>query len=226
MSTTLFAKQSLALATRVCPQYAAGMEIFSDGFSASAFVRYNTPDKFHSTYVEGMHRLNPFLSANGGNICPHVATLSSRLSDSVEGRCYRQFMADYGFSDMVVMSFKETEGRPEDLGWLAYLIPRSARVEDVTAVMTLANNLYPYIRYNLSLCLAASTSSRVTQTIASMNLSIREAEVALLVGMGLCNKDIASRLKLAVPTVKSHITRILSQAGMKNRNQLIGLLKS
>jgi DNA-binding NarL/FixJ family response regulator len=51
-------------------------------------------------------------------------------------------------------------------------------------------------------------------------LSDREREVALAVGAGLSNADIASRLYLSVPTVKAHIGRLFAKLEVSNRVQI------
>lgn len=51
-------------------------------------------------------------------------------------------------------------------------------------------------------------------------LTEREHEVALAVGRGLSNAEIASELYLSVPTVKAHIGRLFSKLEVDNRVQI------
>jgi DNA-binding NarL/FixJ family response regulator len=51
-------------------------------------------------------------------------------------------------------------------------------------------------------------------------LSPREREVALAVGEGAANAEIAQRLHMSVPTVKAHVSRLLSKLGVDNRVQV------
>lgn len=51
-------------------------------------------------------------------------------------------------------------------------------------------------------------------------LTEREHEVALAVGRGLSNAEIASELYLSVPTVKAHIGRLFSKLEVENRVQI------
>jgi DNA-binding NarL/FixJ family response regulator len=51
-------------------------------------------------------------------------------------------------------------------------------------------------------------------------LSPREHEVALAVGEGCANADIAQRLHMSVPTVKAHVSRLLSKLEVDNRVQI------
>ncbi len=51
-------------------------------------------------------------------------------------------------------------------------------------------------------------------------LTDREREVALVVGQGLSNAEIAATLHLSVPTVKAHVSRIFDKLGATNRVQI------
>ncbi|ONH59240.1 DNA-binding response regulator [Frankia sp. CcI49] len=51
-------------------------------------------------------------------------------------------------------------------------------------------------------------------------LGDREREVALAVGRGLSNAQIARELHLALPTVKTHVSRILTRLDLNNRVQI------
>lgn len=51
-------------------------------------------------------------------------------------------------------------------------------------------------------------------------LSTREKEVAVLIAEGLSNPEIAARLFVSLPTVKTHVARILDKLGLENRIQV------
>lgn len=51
-------------------------------------------------------------------------------------------------------------------------------------------------------------------------LTEREREVAVCVGQGLSNADIASALYLSVPTVKAHVSRLFDKMSVTNRVQI------
>jgi DNA-binding NarL/FixJ family response regulator len=51
-------------------------------------------------------------------------------------------------------------------------------------------------------------------------LTERERDVALAVGRGLSNADIASELYLSVPTVKAHVSRLFEKLEVTNRVQI------
>lgn len=52
------------------------------------------------------------------------------------------------------------------------------------------------------------------------DLTEREARVALEVGRGLSNAEIARELHLSVPTVKAHVSRVFDKLGVTNRVQV------
>jgi DNA-binding NarL/FixJ family response regulator len=56
-------------------------------------------------------------------------------------------------------------------------------------------------------------------------LSAREHEVALAVGRGLANAEIASELYMSVATVKAHVSRLLTKLGVDNRVQIALLVQ-
>jgi DNA-binding NarL/FixJ family response regulator len=51
-------------------------------------------------------------------------------------------------------------------------------------------------------------------------LTEREQDVALAVGRGLTNAEIASELRLSVPTVKAHVSRLFDKLQVTNRVQI------
>jgi DNA-binding NarL/FixJ family response regulator len=56
-------------------------------------------------------------------------------------------------------------------------------------------------------------------------LSEREHEVALAVGRGLSNAEIAGELFMSVATVKAHVSRLLTKLGVENRVQIALLVQ-
>jgi len=60
---------------------------------------------------------------------------------------------------------------------------------------------------------------------ALAGLSEREHEVALAVGRGASNADIAAELHMSVATVKAHVSRLLAKLALDNRVQLALLVQ-
>jgi len=64
-------------------------------------------------------------------------------------------------------------------------------------------------------------SNRSTDAVTRLDaLTDRERDVALAVGRGLSNAEIATELYLTVPTVKSHVSRVFDKLGATNRVQV------
>ena len=66
----------------------------------------------------------------------------------------------------------------------------------------------------------APTSRSSSATDRLKVLTDRELEVAVCVGRGLSNSQIASELYLSIPTVKSHVSRLLTKLDSTNRVQV------
>jgi DNA-binding NarL/FixJ family response regulator len=56
-------------------------------------------------------------------------------------------------------------------------------------------------------------------------LSSREREVAVAVGQGLANAEIAAELHMSVATVKAHVSRLLTKLQVDNRVQIALLVQ-
>lgn len=84
---------------------------------------------------------------------------------------------------------------------------------DVVAMQTLARHLQANAR---------ARSMLAPQPPADLDrlLSPRQREVASLVGQGLTNAEIASRLTVTEATVKKYISRIFAATGLTNRSML------
>ncbi|MGW7408450.1 response regulator transcription factor [Streptomyces sp. NPDC054833] len=65
---------------------------------------------------------------------------------------------------------------------------------------------------------ADTRRSRARERLVGLN--DREREVAVAVGRGLANAQIAAALFMSVATVKTHVSRILAKLGLNNRVQI------
>jgi DNA-binding NarL/FixJ family response regulator len=80
--------------------------------------------------------------------------------------------------------------------------------------------LSPAVTRSLIRQVAGSTRSPVHVTARLANLTERERDVALAVGRGLSNAEIAAELYLSVPTVKAHVSRLFDKLAVTNRVQI------
>jgi DNA-binding NarL/FixJ family response regulator len=69
----------------------------------------------------------------------------------------------------------------------------------------------------------AARAERARERLAT--LTDREREVALAVGAGRANAEIAAELHMSVATVKAHVSRLLAKLGVENRVQVALLVQ-
>ena len=80
--------------------------------------------------------------------------------------------------------------------------------------------LAPDVARRLMDAVAGSDGSRDRARGALDALTARERDVAVELGRGASNADIAARLYLSVPTVKAHVSSVLDKLGLENRTQV------
>lgn len=110
-------------------------------------------------------------------------------------------------------------------GASGFLLKDTDPAELVRAVRVVARGepmLSPSVTAQLMATVARDEGSQRSATaIASLGgLTEREHEVAVALGRGLSNAEIAADLYMSVATVKAHVGRILAKLGMQNRTQI------
>lgn len=63
--------------------------------------------------------------------------------------------------------------------------------------------------------------NRPSYNIKELNLNTREYEVLALISKGNTNQEIANKLFIALPTVKTHASNLYSKLDVKNRTQAV-----
>ncbi|MFE7186063.1 response regulator [Streptomyces erythrochromogenes] len=111
-------------------------------------------------------------------------------------------------------------------GAAGFLLKDTPPQEIVTAIRTVAAGdpvLSPAVTRRLIDQVAGGTGQKSRAATARARLSLlagREREVATAVGWGLSNAEIGRELHLALPTVKTHVSRILTRLDLNNRVQI------
>ncbi|MFE4533468.1 response regulator [Streptomyces scopuliridis] len=110
-------------------------------------------------------------------------------------------------------------------GAAGFVLKDTPPAEIVTAVRRVAAGdpvLSPAVTRQLMTHVAGADTGTRRDTAAGRldSLAEREREVALAVGRGQSNAEIAAGLYMSVPTVKAHVSRILAKLGLNNRVQI------
>jgi DNA-binding NarL/FixJ family response regulator len=108
-------------------------------------------------------------------------------------------------------------------GASGFLLKDAPPAEIVAAVRRVAAGdpiLSPRITRRLMDRAATEAGAYDRARAALATLSVREREVAVAVGQGRTNAEIAAELYVSVATVKAHITRVLMKLGLGNRTQI------
>ena len=106
-----------------------------------------------------------------------------------------------------------------------FLLKDTPPVEIVAAIRAVAAGdpmLSPSVtRTLIDRLRAGGVDDRATAALERLDrLTDRERDVALCVGRGLSNAEIAAELYLSVPTVKAHVSRLFDKLEVTNRVQI------
>ena len=109
-------------------------------------------------------------------------------------------------------------------GASGFLLKDTSPEQLLAAIRVVADGgalLDPQVTRRLIAEFAARPTPRTpTRRIAEL-LTAREVEVLGLVGHGLTNTEIAERLVISIFTAKTHVSRILTKLGVRDRSQLV-----
>lgn len=116
---------------------------------------------------------------------------------------------------VVVVTWRDSEADVRaalQAGVGGYLLGNCSSNELVEAVRSVGRGS-PY------LCEVAA--ARVAKSLTRIPLTVREAEILRLIGIGMPNKLIAAELSIALGTVKSHARAILDKLGARSRTHAL-----
>lgn len=104
-----------------------------------------------------------------------------------------------------------------EAGALGYLLKDSSPQELIRAVRTVhqgESSLHPTVAHKLIHRFQRSSEENQTES-----LTAREIKVLRLIAEGLSNHDIAKKLFISEPTVRTHVSNILRKLRLDNRTQ-------
>jgi DNA-binding NarL/FixJ family response regulator len=122
---------------------------------------------------------------------------------------------------LVLTTFDEDDYIWQSLqaGAAGYLLKSTPSAQLATAIRTLHQG-HSQLGPTIASKVFAQMHQPPATTDSSYHFSERESEIIALLGQGLNNREIAQQLHLTEGTVKNHISRILSEMGMRDRTQV------
>lgn len=183
-----------------------------------------------SEYQEFMGRITP-----AGPVSPKVLVTSGQaikcLNSYDDGRsenCHRgyaNFLSRYGFVDEVNLILRCQGDILAGIAAFRHIDEMAVGVPaDFSKVAPVLEKSIPYIEFNLSRHLGISSEMLHMEIMRKYGLTVREAEIAELIGAGRTNSEIATCLSVSLATVKSHVINLFRKVGVENRSSLVALL--
>jgi DNA-binding NarL/FixJ family response regulator len=163
------------------------------------------------------------------SLAPNVVVMDVRMPvmDGIEAT--RQITSDPGPSGarvLILTTFDLDEYVFEALraGASGFALKSRPLDELLNAIRTVAAGeglLAPSVTRRLIAHFADQTRTPARTPPGLAELTRREREVLSLVADGLSNAELAQRLHVSLPTAKTHVSRILTKLGARDRTQLV-----
>ncbi|MFB7928339.1 response regulator [Streptomyces sp. NPDC056039] len=163
--------------------------------------------------------------ARGPALRPDVAVLDVRLPDGDGITVCRELRSRMPrLACLMLTSFDDEEALLDAImaGASGYVLKQIKGSDLVSAVRTVASGrsmLDPETTARLMRSLRADPSEEPAVAPELASLSPREREILALIGDGLTNREIGTKLYLSEKTVKNHISRLLAKLGVQRRVQ-------
>ncbi|HJT91033.1 MAG TPA: response regulator transcription factor [Mycobacterium sp.] len=160
---------------------------------------------------------------------PDVVLMDIRMPEMDGLAATREIAADPALADVrvvVLTTFELNEYVFEAMraGASGFLVKHTEPTELVRAVRVVAEGdalLSPSVTRRLVSEFAARTKEPTGSLGAVADLTTREREVMTLVAEGLTNAEIGERLFMSPATARTHVSRILTKLGARDRTQLV-----
>ncbi|MEU4014141.1 response regulator transcription factor [Microbacterium sp. NPDC028030] len=167
---------------------------------------------------------------NAAALRPDVVLMDLRMPGR-DGVSATREIVDRGLGDVLVLtSFDEDELvlgaiRAGAVGFLLKTVDAPTLVQAVRAVAAGDGALDPRVTRR-ALAAAASGADPVPPSRAAQpELTAREREVLDGILRGWSNAQLATRLRISVPTVKTHVSNVLMKLGARSRSHAAALVR-
>ncbi|NEC91036.1 response regulator transcription factor [Streptomyces sp. SID12501] len=163
--------------------------------------------------------------ARGPALRPDVAVLDVRLPDGDGISVCRELRSQMPeLACLMLTSFDDEEALLDAImaGASGYVLKQIKGSDLVSAVRTVASGqsmLDPETTARLMRSLRAEPAQTPAVPSELESLSPRERDILALIGDGLTNREIGTKLYLSEKTVKNHISRLLAKLGVQRRVQ-------
>lgn len=168
------------------------------------------------TGVDAVHRAM--------ELVPDVVVMDIRMPEMDGIEATRQLTENNATTAILILTNAQDDSTIESLaaGASGFLFKRSYR-DLAAAVRAVAAGdawIDPAVAPAVLAALRAPRGRRPRRELRA-RLTPREREIAGLVVEGLYNEEIAAKLGIALPTVKTHITRVRTKTGSRNRVEAV-----
>jgi DNA-binding NarL/FixJ family response regulator len=167
--------------------------------------------------------------ASARELRPDVVLMDIRMPEMDGLAATRAIAADPALADVrvvVLTTFELDEYVFEAMraGASGFLVKHTEPAELVRAVRVVADGdalLSPSVTRRLVSEFAARTKAPAGPATELSELTSRERQVMALVAEGLTNAEIGERLYMSPATARTHVSRILTKLGARDRTQLV-----
>jgi DNA-binding CsgD family transcriptional regulator len=145
---------------------------------------------------------------------------AARPGFTMQPGTYGHFLSDHGVTEVIDLLFWSDGVAVAGLGLMKlHTDPPVSRTSIETALA-----LHRFVEHNIHRHSRIAPQRRRRLLLGGYRLTDRESDVAELTVKGHTNAEIAALLKVSLPTVKTHLLRVLAKTGCGNRTHLAATL--
>jgi DNA-binding NarL/FixJ family response regulator len=168
---------------------------------------------------------------NAAALRPDVVLMDLRMPGR-DGVSATREIVDRGLGDVLVLtSFDEDELvfgaiRAGAVGFLLKTVDAPTLVQAVRSVAAGEGALDPRVTRRALAAAAQGTAAPAPAGPEQPELTAREQEVLDGILQGWSNAQLAARLRISLPTVKTHVSNVLTKLGARSRSHAAALVRS